>query len=137
MTRPVEGTRFLSPLLVATDFAATLSFYRDLVGLPFQGSKPYAECRTDSSLLAIIDREFMARSRELELPIQPVAGLTSETILTLEVADLDSAFERLMGAGVRFLQPPSDRIPLGRKYAFLRDPDGRTLALMGPRFSGV
>lgn len=101
--------------------------------MPFQGDSPYAECRTESSLLAIVDHEFIARSRELELPVQAVAGLTSQTILTLEVPDLEAAFERLMAAGVKFLHPPSDRLPLGRRYSFLRDPDGRTLALMGPR----
>lgn len=128
-----EGPRFLSPLLVTRDFDGTLAFYRSALGLPFTGERPYAECRTDRSLIAILDREFMARGGELDLPIGGSAAPTGGTLLAFEVEDLEAAFQRLSATGVKFLTPPSDRIPLGRKYAFLRDPDGRTVALLGPR----
>ena len=120
-------------MLVAGQFGVTLEFYRTLLGLPFQGEPPYAECRTGSSLLSILDSEFVRRARELDLPLGTAASPTSQTLICVEVDDLEDTFERLVVAGVRFLTPPSDRIPLGRRYAFLRDPDGRTVALLGPR----
>ncbi|HEV2449019.1 MAG TPA: VOC family protein [Thermoplasmata archaeon] len=130
-----QGTRFLAPLLVTRDFEGTLAFYRAALGLPFTGERPYMECRTERSLLAILDREFMARGGELDLPIGGSAMPTGTTLLAFEVDDLEAAFERLSAAEVKFLTAPSDRIPLGRKYAFLRDPDGRTVALLGPRIT--
>jgi predicted enzyme related to lactoylglutathione lyase len=132
----VEGPRFLAPLLVTRDFEGTLAFYRGALGLTFTGERPYAECRTERSLIAILDREFMARGGELDLPIGGSSMPTGATLLAVEVEDLEGAFLRLTAGGVKFLTPPSDRIPLGRKYAFLRDPDGRTVALLGPRPKG-
>lgn len=120
-------------MLVAVDFDRTLSFYRDVLGLPFRGERPFAECRTATSLLTIIDREFVARSHEVEFPTGMVPGLTSQTVVSIEVDDLEATFERLIQSGFPFLSAPSDRLPLGRKYAFLRDPDGRTLVLLGVR----
>jgi predicted enzyme related to lactoylglutathione lyase len=127
---------FLAPLLVTRDFEGTLSFYRAALGLTFTGARPYAECRTEHSLIAILDREFMARGGELDLPIGGSGMPTGGTLLAFEVDDLEAAFERLTVSDYKFLTPPSDRIPLGRKYAFLRDPDGRTVALLGPRPKG-
>lgn len=127
------GAHFLAPLLVTRDFEGTLAFYRAALGVPFTGERPYMECRTERSLIAILDREFMARGGELDLPIGGSAMPTGATLLAFEVDDLEAAFERLSAAEIKFLTPPSDRIPLGRRYAFLRDPDGRTVALLGPR----
>jgi predicted enzyme related to lactoylglutathione lyase len=127
------ATRFLAPLLVTRDFEGTLAFYRSVLGLTFTGERPYAECRTEHSLIAVLDREFMARGGELDLPIGGSSMPTGATLIAFEVDDLEAAFLRLTASGIKFLTPPSDRIPLGRKYAFLRDPDGRTVALLGPR----
>jgi len=126
--------RFLAPLLVAREFAATLAFYRNLLGLPFTGdAPPYAECRTERSLLAIFDAGFLGESGEIDVPRAAVGAGSSHTLISLEVDDLTEVFERLVAQGVRFLAPPSDRLPLGRKYAALRDPDGRIVVLFGPR----
>lgn len=122
-------------MLVAVDFDRTRAFYRDILGLPVHGERPFAECRTATSLLTIFDREFLARSHEMEFPTAMVPGLTSHTVISIEVDDLEETFERVIRLGFPFLSAPSDRLPLGRKYAFLRDPDGRTVVLFGKRAS--
>jgi lactoylglutathione lyase len=133
MTDPDPLPRFLAPMLVAADFRSTVAFYRTVLGLPIQGESPYAECRTGTSLLSILDGNFVARTRELDRPMAGSLTPSGQTVLAIEVSDLEETFERLVATGVTFLNPPSDRLPLGRKYAFLRDPDGRTVALLGPR----
>jgi predicted enzyme related to lactoylglutathione lyase len=131
---PAATPKFLAPLLIARDFEATLGFYRDTIGLPFRGASPYAECRTPSSLFAVMDGAFLAQTGEFDLPYSGSGATTSPTVLSIEVENLEATFERLAQVGVKFLSAPSSRLPLGRRYLFLRDPDGRTLALMGPRF---
>jgi catechol 2,3-dioxygenase-like lactoylglutathione lyase family enzyme len=125
--------RFLAPMLVAADFRATVAFYRTVLGLPVQGESPYGECRTGTSLLSILDGNFIGRTGELDRPMAGSLTPSGQTVLAIEVGDLEETFERLVATGVQFLSPPSDRLPLGRKYAFLRDPDGRTVGLLGPR----
>ena len=125
--------RFLAPILVAADFQTTVAFYRTVLGLPVEGESPYAECRTPTSLLSILDGNLIGRTGELDRPMAGSLTSSGQTLLAIEVDDVEEMFERLVSTGVRFLSPPSDRIPLGRKYAFLRDPDGRTVALLGPR----
>lgn len=106
---------------------------RNALGLAVQGESPYAECRTTRSLLAIFDRKFLGQTGELDLPM--TGGLLSPgpTLLAIEVDDLEETFQRLTVTGTKFLSPPGHRIPLGRPHAFLRDPDRRTVALLGPR----
>ena len=133
MTDDSATPKFLAPLLVANDFAATLAFYRTALGLPVVGRTPYAECRTASSVIAIFDRGFFEKTPELDLPLREGTSPTSHTLISIEVPDLDETFERLIATGVPCLSSPSGRLPLGRKYLFLRDPDGRTVVLMGPR----
>jgi len=125
--------RFLAPMLLAADFQATVKFYQSVLGLPVRGAPPYAECRTSTSLLSILDAKFMTQTGELDAPTAGTLPPPAATLLAIEVDDLEEVFERLAVTGTRFLSPPSNRIPLGRKYAFLRDPDGRTVALLGPR----
>lgn len=124
--------RFLAPVLVAREFAATVGFYRTTLGLDVRGELPYAECRSAGSLFSIMDARFLARG-EIEMPGVGALAAAPGVLLSFEVPRLEEAFEALVAAGVPFLTPPSDRIPLGRKYALLRDPDGRMLILMAPR----
>src|SRR4029077_11699397 len=137
MANEDQTPRFLAPMLVAADFAATVAFYRTTLGLPVRGESPYAECRTGSSLLSILDGNLIGRTGELDRPMAGSLTPSGQTVLAIEVSDLEETFERLVATGIAFLSPPSDRLPLGRKYAFLRDPDGRTVALLVPRMPGT
>jgi predicted enzyme related to lactoylglutathione lyase len=127
---PAEPT-FFGPLLVARDFALTLSFYRTVLGLPVEGSAPYAKCVSKGSTFSIVEAGWWARVNASDRAVPSEAPL-SNTVLAVQVADVDEVFERLTVTGTKFLTPPTAREPMGVRNAFLRDPDGRIVMLTGP-----
>ncbi|MCI4319260.1 MAG: VOC family protein [Thermoplasmata archaeon] len=131
MEEPHPEPTFFGPLLVARDFELTVSFYRTVLGLPVTGSAPYAKCVSKSSTFSIVEAGWWARVNASDRPPQSEAPL-SNTVLAVQVADLDETFERLSVTGTRFLSPPAPREPMGVRNAFLRDPDGRIVMLTGP-----
>jgi len=50
------------------------------------------------------------------------------THLCIDVDDLDSTYERLLAAGVRFTSPPQDLLP-GVRTCYSRDPDGNVVEI--------
>jgi len=131
MADPPIVPSFFGPLLLARDFAQTVQFYGTLVGLPVQGRAPYAKCVSTPSCFSIVDGRWWAQVSGDENPVQGGSPV-SNTVLMVQVTDLEGAFERLMANGVKFLSPPTTRGPLGARTAFLRDPDGRFVALTEP-----
>ena len=125
----VAPASFVGPLLVADNFEVTVAFYRHTLGLPVQGESPYAQCSTGGARFAIIDARFWSQANEMERPVVRGAARPPDTVLSIEVPDVDAVFERLMADEVRFLSPPTDRPRMARRNVFLRDPDGRVLEL--------
>ena len=120
------------PLLIAADFAATLTFYRDRLGMPFAGESPYAECVSPQAKIAIVDGRFWSKLHGSEMGVYPGTAVPPVTVLAIRVDDVDAHFERLMSLAIRFLAPPTDQRAMGLRNAFLRDPDGRTVELTSP-----
>ncbi len=120
--------RFFGPNLIASNFAVTVAFYRDTLGLPLQGESPYAECQDEGAGFAVLDGRFWSQANQAEMPV--VRGPpTNQTVLSIDVPDVDATFERLMASEVKFLAPPTSRRSMGRRNVFLRDPDGRMVEL--------
>jgi predicted enzyme related to lactoylglutathione lyase len=126
-----SGPTFFGPLLVARDFGLTVSFYRTVLGLPVEGSAPYAKCVSKNSTFSIVEAAWWARVNASDRPA-PGEAAVSNIVLAVQVGDLDETFERLAVTGTRFLSPPAAREPMGVRNAFLRDPDGRIVMLTGP-----
>ena len=126
MTEP--ETPVVGPLLLARDFQSTLGFYEILLGVTAEGAAPYAKLRTRSSTLSVVDGRWWSQVSGSEYSPFGGAG-PSQTLLMVQVADVESEFERLVSRGVRFLSPPLLREKIGARNAFLRDPDGRTVML--------
>ena len=124
--------RFFGPMLIAGDFAATVAFYRDRLRLEVDGESPYAECRSASSIFCIVDGRFWGRVHGSETDFPRAHGGPAETILVIQVDNVEATFERLMSEGVKFLSPPTDRPPMGLRNALVRDPDGRTVEITSP-----
>ena len=124
--------RLFGPLLIASDFRATVAFYRDALGMHVEGESPYAECASDRSMFSILDGRFWSHVHGNDMAVLPGMAVPPSTILAIEVSDVDALFERLMAMNVRFLSPPTDRPQMGLRNAFLRDPDGRTVELTTP-----
>lgn len=114
------GLRGLSyVMLMVTDMARSVAFYRDSLGL---------ECTLDTPYWS----EFRAGSTRIALHAggkgEPPAGDTAGTAsLGFEVSDLDGTYAQLKKAGVRFVQEPQERPQEGIKLAVATDPDGLTL----------
>jgi glyoxylase I family protein len=118
MTRIVEMHH--ASLLVA-DTARALGFYRDVLGLAVDGSRP--DLGYPGAWLQVGGRQIHL----LELPNpDPVEGRPAhggrDRHIALLVCDLDWLVRRLVGAGVPYTLSRS-----GRRALFCRDPDGNAL----------
>jgi glyoxylase I family protein len=110
--------------VLVADTGRALGFYRDLLGLAVDGSRP--DLGYPGAWLQVGTRQIHL----LELPNpDPVDGRPAhggrDRHLALLVADLDGMARRLEGAGV-----PYTRSRSGRAALFCRDPDGNALELI-------
>jgi lactoylglutathione lyase len=111
-------------ILYVGDLDRAISFYRDVIGLPFKFSEAgYAEFATEGAKFALYDRAGLQTLIGRE-------GTDGET--TMEVAflvdDVDGEARRLRAAGVDVLSGPVDR-PWGQRTFHLLDPDGHVVEL--------
>ncbi len=127
-----SAPRFFGPMLIANDFAVTLAFYRQTLGLPVEGALPYAECRTEAATFSIVDGRFWAKVNGTATSVVRGEPPTPHLVLAVLVPDVDEAFERLMSMEVKFQAPPTNRPEMGLRNAFLRDPDGRMVEIAAP-----
>jgi lactoylglutathione lyase len=130
--RPEPPLHFSRLRILTPNFARMWNFYRDDLGLtPGMGDEtgPYAEfLEGKNSYLALFDAELMSAAlAEKFAPAGPSSP--GSYALVLQTDDVDSAYQRLIEAGVRFVRPPTDQ-PLWRiRVAHLRDPDGNLVEL--------
>jgi catechol 2,3-dioxygenase-like lactoylglutathione lyase family enzyme len=108
--------------LTVSDVAKALTFYRDVLGLPFLFSP--------SETLAFLqagDVRIM-----LSTP-QGAGAVGANSILYYKVLDIEAAYSSFVARGARGEQKPHlvARMPDHQLWiAFLRDPDGNLLGLM-------
>jgi len=103
--------------LFTSDVAATVAFYRDLIG-----SAPVAEW-PGGAIFAAGDTKLLIHERGAAME----NGLPNEDHFALGVADIDAACATLREQGHVLLVEPRD-YAWGRS-AYLRDPDGRLVEL--------
>jgi lactoylglutathione lyase len=105
-------------ILYVSDLAASIAFYRDVLGLPFKFvDAGYAEFATHGTRFALYERR-----RAEWLVGGPVApGPAAEVVFLVE--DVDEQARRLAAWGVPLLSPPADR-PWGHRTVHVADPDG-------------
>lgn len=133
--------------LPVSNLAASLAFYRDLLGFSVASDEleegPFLSTilRLPQARAHIVklrvpgDGGFLVELLEYQSPPSPrPSGLTVHTVghahLALTVRDLDAAYRRLVGEGVVFISAPAVS-PSGRaKVAFCEDPDGYRLELV-------
>jgi predicted enzyme related to lactoylglutathione lyase len=127
----VATTPLFGPVLLARDFQTTLAFYENLLNVPTEGKAPYAKLVTEHSRISIADTKWWSQVSGSEAPLYGEVGL-SNVVVVIQVADVESDFERLAGRGVRFLSPPTFRPKMGLKNVILRDPDGRSVMMTSP-----
>jgi catechol 2,3-dioxygenase-like lactoylglutathione lyase family enzyme len=118
--------------IVPVDLSASVAFYRDVLGLPYQGTRPALEGRTlhlfaaGDSALKLLETPEAPSGRA---PRGPFAGATGIRWLTLDVDDLDAIVQRCVTAGINLQLPPTALRP-GLRVAIAEDPDGNAIELV-------
>ncbi len=128
MTFPTAGVE-LKYLLVASDYARSLAFYRDVLG-----ATVIREISDTLCLLSFGGGEIMltvgggpTKDKPTVTFAPPTGTDTVTSELVIRVPDCLAAYEVLRSQGAEFLTPPVD---WGYEIrAFFRDPDGHLLEI--------
>jgi lactoylglutathione lyase len=112
-------------MVVVSDMARSVAFYRDLLGIPLKFESPdWTEFLTGTTTLALhgggVKSETVSQGDG-----DKYAGTCS---IGFNVADVDQTYEELKAKGVRFVMPPTQREGEGIKLAVCIDPDGLPIA---------
>ncbi len=119
--------KFASLRLVARDINGLVDFYEMLTGLKADWLAPvFAEIVTPAATLAIGSAETVALFKEGSA--EPGANRTA--IIELQVADVESEFERLKDL-TEVVHPPK-LMPWGNQAFQLRDPEGTLVSFYTP-----
>lgn len=124
----------MAPLLLVRDFAASLSFYRDVLGFSLV-ARSDAAYGPGWALLQRARAELMLNGMRDASADPPALSEDrrrghADTALYFGCAQLDAAFEHLRGHGLE-VRPPA-MTGYGFRSLELRDPDGYTIVLHWP-----
>ena len=125
---PTAGVE-LRHLLVVSDYARSLAFYRDVLGATvvreFPGTLCFLNFGGSQILLTVPGGPTQDKPTVTFASLADVDRISSE--LAIRVPDCAAAYEVLRARGAEFLTPPVD---WGYEVrAFFRDPDGHLLEL--------
>jgi predicted enzyme related to lactoylglutathione lyase len=120
---PTGEFRFL---FVARDYAATVAFYRDDIGLPVDhdwDEGPEDRGSVFRAASGLIEVFALAPGKTYIAP----RGVW----MLIQVADVDQTYRRLVERGLPVLEPPASH-PWGHRSFRVSDPDGIPVALFSP-----
>ena len=122
--------KFSHVRLLVEDYQASLTFYRDILGLPQRFSDEdsrYGEFDTGTVTLAIFDRQTMADALGAK-PDFAAADTFARPVLIFGVDDVDKTYQSLQAKGVQFIAAPTDQTQIWTiRTAHLTDPDGNLI----------
>ena len=105
-------------ILYVSDLHASITFYRDVLGLPFKFEDAgYAEFVTQGTRLGLYER----RRAEWLTGRTVTPGPAAEVVFMVD--EVDGYARRLVERGAAVLNAPTDR-PWGHRTVHLADPDG-------------
>jgi lactoylglutathione lyase len=117
--------------LLATDFAKSYRFYRDLMGLTPKSGKEGDNFVffTDGAQggFELVDR---SRLNEVYQNLGMATRGDSPAILVFETRHLHNDIRKLRDQGVEIASEPMDIVPLGVRKAHVRDPEGNLIELI-------
>ena len=107
-------------MVVVSDMARSVAFYRDTLGIPLKFESPeWTEFNTGTTTLALHGGGVPQQHSG-----PPTGGKAAGTgSIGFNVEDVDKTYEELKAKGVRFVLPPTSQ-PEGIKLAVAVDPDG-------------
>ena len=116
--------------ITTADLAASLRFY-GLLGLEVpDAGEGHVEADVPGRLRLMWDTEEVIRQIEPDLP-SPVRQRVVLAFRCADPADVDATYRRIIDAGFEGKREPWDAF-WGERFAYLRDPDGNTVALFAP-----
>ena len=121
-------------ILAVSDFAASLRFYRDQLGLAEVArydDPPYATLTAAGARISLAEQGHPAPDRPGVAMAAPVDPARANVVLVLEVPDADLARKVLEARGVSFLAD-TYRPPWGGSRFFCVDPDGYLVEIEQP-----
>jgi catechol 2,3-dioxygenase-like lactoylglutathione lyase family enzyme len=129
---PTDGVE-LRCFLVVSDYARSLTFYRDVLGATVMHELPGILCFLSFAgsqiLLSASAGSTKDKSAVTDPPSPDRTSVISE--LSIRVPDCSAAYEILRSRGAEFLTPPFDWSDETR--AFFHDPDGHLLEICEAR----
>jgi PhnB protein len=130
-----EVQPYLAPHLVVDDAAAAIDFYVKAFGAVEQGRLPgpggklmHAALHVNGSLVMLAD-DFPEYSDGKSMTPKALGG--TPITIHLQVTDVESAFQRAVGAGATVVAPLTDQF-WGDRYGVLRDPFGHQWSMGQP-----
>jgi catechol 2,3-dioxygenase-like lactoylglutathione lyase family enzyme len=121
-------------IIGVSDFAASLRFYRDKVGLTevaVYDDPPYATLEVAGARISLAEQGHPAPDRPDVVMSAPADRSRASVVLALEVTDAVGARKALEAAGVPFLADIY-RPPWGGCRFFCVDPDGYLIEIEEP-----
>jgi len=121
-------------ILAVSDFAASLRFYRDQLGLAEVArydDPPYATLTAAGARISLAEQGHPAPDRPGVAMAAPVDAARANVVLVLEVPDAGLARKVLEARGVSFLAD-TYRPPWGGSRFFCVDPDGYLVEIEQP-----
>lgn len=110
-------------IIFVSDMKRSVSFYRDVLGLPLKFESPgWTEFATDGATLALHASEMP--NSEKDNPQQTQAGQCRPG---LSVPNLDEFHKRMLERKVRCIQEPKETF--GARIAQYADPDGLVISV--------
>jgi lactoylglutathione lyase len=112
-------------MIVVSDMARSVAFYRDLLGIPLKFESPeWTEFQTGTTTLALHGGGISSNPGS-KGEGDKYAGTCS---IGFNVDDVDQTFAELQAKGATFVMPPTQREGEGIKLAVCIDPDGLPIA---------
>jgi catechol 2,3-dioxygenase-like lactoylglutathione lyase family enzyme len=133
-SRPELAVTRAGAILAVADFAASLRFYRDQLGLAevaLYDDPPYATLTAAGARISLAEQGHQAPDRPGVTMAAPADPARAAVVLVLEVADASAARAELTGRGVRFLAD-TYHPPWGGSRFFCVDPDGYLIEIEEP-----
>jgi catechol 2,3-dioxygenase-like lactoylglutathione lyase family enzyme len=124
--------------LLVTDFAAAFAFWRDVMRLPvaFGSDTPGAPAGYAYFTAGDVGLEVMSRAAfaaalgaAMPTPLPAPSPADRETVLVLQVDDVDATYAELVAHGAKPVTPPRDRAAWGARTAHVADPEGLLIEL--------
>ena len=121
-------------ILGVADFAASLRFYRDQLGLEVRAvyeDPPYATLTAAGARISLAEQDHPAPDRPGVMMSAPMDRSRANVVLVLEVDDAQAAHQELGERGVPFLAE-IHYPPWGGSRFFCVDPDGYLVEIEEP-----